>query len=203
MTKQGLLIVFSGPSGVGKDTLLHHLLEKDQRCVLSVSATTRAPRPGEVDGVDYFFISRERFGELVARGEMLEYAQYGDNLYGTPRQPVNEQLASGTNVILEIEVQGAMQIKKQHPDAVFIFVMPPDWQTLCTRLQNRGTETSDVLARRLALARAEIRRAAEYDYVLVNDHIERCVEHFSAVITAAGATARHMKQFIEEVACHA
>lgn len=207
MTKPGLLIVFSGPSGVGKDTVLRRFLERDPAggsdCALSVSATTRDPRAGEQEGVDYSFITRERFGELVARGEMLEYAQYGDNLYGTPRQAVDDQLAVGINVILEIEVQGAMQIKKLRSDAVFVFIMPPSWDCLRRRLESRGTETAESLQKRLEVAEAEMKRAGEYDYILINDDIDHCVEALHTVITAAGYSARHMRDFIEEVSSHA
>lgn len=203
MTKPGLLIVFSGPSGVGKDTLLRRFLQTRDDCVLSVSATTRTPRRDETDGVDYFFMSRERFGELAAKGEMLEYAQYGGNFYGTPRGAVDQQLAKGKNVILEIEVQGAMQIKRKRPEAVFVFVMPPDWDSLRGRLAGRGTETEETIAQRLGDARAEIFGAKEYDYIIVNDDIDRCVRALDAVITAAGCAYENMKDFIEEVSSHA
>lgn len=204
MIKPGLLIVFSGPSGVGKDTVLSGFLAKEGHgCTLSVSATTRAPRPGEEDGRHYFFLTRERFGELVARGEMLEYAQYGDNLYGTPRRAVDDRLAAGENVILEIDVQGAMQVKQLRPDAVLVFVMPPSWESLRQRLEGRGTETALSLQKRLAAAGAELRGAKQYDYVLINDNVDRCVEQLAAVIVAAGFSARHMNDFIEEVLSHA
>lgn len=203
MTKPGLLIVFSGPSGVGKDTLLQRFLPSREDCVLSVSATTRPPRPGEQDGVQYHFMSREAFQALAERGEMLEYAHYGDNFYGTPKACVDNALAEGKNVILEIEVQGAMQIRELRPDAVFVFVMPPSWEVLRRRLENRGTEDSEALAKRLAAAKAELALACEYDYVIINDNLDRCSQDLDAVITAAGYSAHHMKQWIEEVASHA
>lgn len=203
MTKAGLLIVFSGPSGVGKDTVLRYFLKQREDCVLSVSATTRDPRPGETEGVDYFYITQERFDELVARGEMLEYAQYGGNFYGTPRQAVDDQLQQGYNVILEIEVQGARQIRKLRPDAVFVFVMPPSWNCLATRLKNRGTESAEALQNRLDLARSEIQNAMDYDYILINDDVERCAKKFDAVVTAARCSSRHMQDFIREVFSHA
>lgn len=203
MTKSGLLIVFSGPSGVGKDTVLGRFLQKQPDCALSVSATTRTPRPGEMEGEDYFFLSRERFGELVARGDMLEYAQYGGNLYGTPRQAVDKQLRQGKNVILEIEVQGALQIRKQRPDAVFVFVMPPSWESLVSRLKSRGTESTQALELRLAAARCEMLKARDYDYILINDDLDRCVDRLAAVIQAAQCSVNHMKDFIEEVSSHA
>lgn len=199
MIDQGMLIVFSGPSGVGKDTVLKRLLQLESGCVLSVSATTRTPRAHEIDGQDYHFITRERFGELVARGEMLEYASYNDNLYGTPKAAVDEQLAKGHNVILEIEVNGAMAIKKLRPDAVFVFLMPPGWHCLETRLLSRGTETDDSVAKRLALAKYELSFASQYDYILINDDIEKCCQDFLAVITATRHSVRHMADFLQEV----
>lgn len=204
MTKPGLLIVLSGPSGVGKDSVLREFLAKeDAGCILSVSATTRSRRPGEVEGKDYFFLSREKFGELVVRGEMLEYAQYGDNFYGTPRNTVDMQLEKGKNVILEIEVQGAMQIKRLRPDAVFIFIMPPSWDCLEKRLKKRGTESEDSLKKRIAAAGTEILGAKDYDYIIINDTVENCSCDLAAVIRAAGFSAKNMSDFIEEVASHA
>lgn len=203
MTKQGLLIVLSGPSGVGKDTVLRRFLQRDARCVLSVSATTRPPREGEADGREYYFISRERFGELAARGEMLEYASYSDNLYGTPKSAVDSQLARGKNVILEIDVKGAMCVRELRPDAVLVFLAPPDWQTLRKRLEGRGTETAESLEQRLVLARGEMSSAGEYDYILINNDVDACCDNLSAVVTAAGYSARHMKEYIEEVLSHA
>lgn len=201
--KKGLLIVLSGPSGVGKDTVLSLYLQQEQNCTLSVSATTRAPRANEADGRDYHFISREQFGELVAKGEMLEYAQYGDNLYGTPKSVVEQQLATGKNIILEIEAQGAMQVKKLRPDAVFVFIMPPSWEALCQRLQNRGTETAESLAQRLDAAKLEMRGAKDYDYILINDDIQTCSRNLATVITAAGFSNQNMMKFVEEVSLHA
>jgi guanylate kinase len=199
MTKRGLLIVFSGPSGAGKGTVLRRFLLEDKRCVLSVSATTRQPRDGEIDGRDYHFITREKFGELVARGEMLEYATYNGNLYGTPKKAVENQLARGLSVILEIEVEGAMHIKQQRPDSVFVFLAPPDWNTLRTRLENRGSETPEDLERRLAVARNELTFAHQYDYVLVNHEVEHCCKDLSAVVTAAGHASKNMTTFLKGV----
>jgi guanylate kinase len=201
MTKRGLLIVFSGPSGVGKDTVLGRFLLEDKRCVRSVSATTREPREGEIDGRDYHFMSQEKFGELVARGEMLEYTKYGgnDHYYGTPKKAVENQLARGLNVVLKIEVEGAMDIKKQRPDAVLVFLSPPDWNTLRARLENRASETPEVLERRLATAKYELSFASQYDYVLVNHQVEHCCQDLSAVVTAAGHATKNMTTFLKGV----
>jgi guanylate kinase len=201
MTKRGLLIVFSGPSGVGKDTVLGRFLLEDKRCVRSVSATTRAPRDGEIDGRDYHFITREQFGELVARGEMLEYTNYKGNgeLYGTPKKAVDNQLARGLNVVLKIEVDGAMNIKRMRPDSVLVFLAPPDWATLRERLTRRDSESAEDLERRLATAKRELSLADQYDYVLVNHQAEHCCGDLSAVVTAAGHATKNMTTFLREV----
>ncbi|MDL2234407.1 guanylate kinase [Ruminococcaceae bacterium OttesenSCG-928-L11] len=199
MTEKGSLIVLSGPSGVGKDTVLKLFLERYPDCALSVSATTRAPRPGEIDGTDYFFISRQRFMELVEAGEMLEYAEYNGNCYGTPKAAVEARRTAGQHVILEIEVQGAMALKQRGEQAVFIFLMPPNWQTLRHRLEKRGTEAPEVIGNRLCIARDEIGQAPEYDYIVVNDDLDRCTDQLHAVIAAAGCRTENMSAFIQEV----
>jgi guanylate kinase len=184
---------------VGKDTVLGRFLLEDKRCVRSVSATTRQPREGEIDGRDYHFITREQFGELVARGEMLEYTNYSGNLYGTPKKAVENQLARGLNVVLKIEVEGAMEIKKTHPDSVLVFLSPPDWNSLRVRLEGRGSETPEDLERRIDTARRELTFADQYDYILVNHQVELCCEDFSAVVTAAGRSSKNMKTFLKGV----
>lgn len=196
---KGMLIVYSGPSGVGKGTILGPYLKEHPEAVLSVSMTTRAPRPGETDGVEYYFVTREQFEAEIAAGGLLEYAQYSGNYYGTPRRMVEEQLMQGRDVVLEIEVQGAARIRKACPDAVFIFVMPPSYETLESRLAGRGTEPPEVVRRRLEAARTELRCAAEYDYIIVNDDLEEARTRLGAVITAARCEARRMKNMIDKV----
>ena len=185
MSERGLLIVFSGPSGVGKGTVRQEIFSTpDHKFEYSVSMTTRAQRPGEVDGKDYFFRSREEFEELIRNGQMLEYAEYVGNYYGTPLTYVNETLDKGIDVFLEIEVQGALQVKKKVPDAVFIFLTPPDLNELQERLVGRGTDSEEVIAQRIELARKEIALMSEYDYAIVNDEVPLAAERVKRVIEA-------------------
>lgn len=185
MSDRGLLIVFSGPSGVGKGTVRQEIFSTpDHKFEYSVSMTTRAQRPGEVDGKDYFFRSREEFEELIRNGQMLEYAEYVGNYYGTPLTYVNETLDKGIDVFLEIEVQGAFQVKKKVPDAVFIFLTPPDLNELQERLVGRGTDSEEVIAKRIERAREEIALMSEYDYAIVNDEVPLAAERVKRVIEA-------------------
>lgn len=185
MSERGLLIVFSGPSGVGKGTVRQEIFSTpDHKFEYSVSMTTRAQRPGEVDGKDYFFRSREEFEELIRNGQMLEYAEYVGNYYGTPLTYVNETLDRGIDVFLEIEVQGALQVKKKVPDAVFIFLTPPDLNELQERLVGRGTDSEEVIAQRIERAREEIALMSEYDYAIVNDEVPLAAERVKRVIEA-------------------
>ena len=185
MSERGLLIVFSGPSGVGKGTVRQEIFSTpDHKFEYSVSMTTRAQRPGEVDGKDYFFRSREEFEELIRNGQMLEYAEYVGNYYGTPLTYVNETLDKGIDVFLEIEVQGALQVKKKVPDAVFIFLTPPDLNELEERLVGRGTDSEEVIAQRIERAREEIALMSEYDYAIVNDEVPLAAERVKSVIEA-------------------
>ena len=185
MAERGLLIVFSGPSGVGKGTVRQEIFSTpDHKFEYSVSMTTRAQRPGEVDGKDYFFRSREEFEELIRNGQMLEYAEYVGNYYGTPLTYVNETLDKGIDVFLEIEVQGALQVKKKVPDAVFIFLTPPDLNELQERLVGRGTDSEEVIAQRIERAREEIALMSEYDYAIVNDEVPLAAERVKRVIEA-------------------
>jgi len=197
MNKLGMLIVISGFSGVGKGTVVKKLIEKYQYS-LSISATTREPRPGEVDGRDYYFKSVDEFRNLIDYNGFIEWAQYVENYYGTPRKFVEDEILMGHNVILEIEVQGAMRIKEQYPDAVLIFLTAPDAKSLKSRLESRGTEEKKVIAKRLKRAYEETEDMPYYDYLVVNDDLETCVEHVNAVITAESFKTSNNKEYIEK-----
>lgn len=185
MTERGLLIVFSGPSGVGKGTVRQEIFSTpDHKFEYSVSMTTRQKRPGEVDGVDYFFRTREEFEELIKNGQMLEYAEYVENYYGTPLTYVNETLDKGIDVFLEIEVQGALQVKKKVPDGVFVFLTPPDLDELKDRLVGRGTDSEEVIRQRIERAKEEIALMREYDYAVVNDEVPLAAERVKRIIEA-------------------
>jgi guanylate kinase len=169
------LTVISGPTAVGKGTVVRYLLEHFADVHLSVSATTRAPRPGEVDGVDYFFLTEDEFKLLIETDQMLEYAVvHGKNYYGTPRQPVESAIAAGKHVILEIDIQGARQVKQVRPETKTIFIAPPTWDDLVARLRGRGTESEEEQRTRLATAKVELEAQAEFDHVVINDDVARC-----------------------------
>ncbi len=195
---RGLLIVVSAPSGCGKGTLLAEIL-KDKDYYYSVSATTRSPREGEVDGVNYHFATREEFEDLIKSDGMLEYAQYCGNYYGTPKKEVEKKLSEGKNVILEIEVQGAMQVKEIAPEGVFVFILPPSVSELKKRLLKRGTEEISVIEKRVSEAVGEIKYAEKYDYVIVNDDLSKAVDDFKMVISAEKMRTKNSKEIIDEV----
>ena len=182
MSEKGLLIILSAPSGCGKSTVVKRLLESRENIKFSVSATTRQPREGEVDGVDYYFIDRDRFMAMVENGEFLEHAEYVDNCYGTPKAAVERELAAGNDVILDIETQGAFQVRALCPDALMVFLLPPSFEELEKRLVLRGKDSMDVIQHRLEVARRECAKADQYDYRIVNDDVERAVKEFAAVI---------------------
>ena len=182
MDKQGILVVLSGFSGAGKGTIMKALLERHDDYALSISATTRKPRAGEVEGREYFFVSKEQFLSMVEEDALIEHAQYVDNYYGTPKRYVEEQRAAGKDVILEIEIQGALKIKEKFPDALLIFVMPPDAAELERRLTGRGTESPEAVRARLKRAAEEAVGVEAYDYILVNDQLDTCVEELHQMI---------------------
>ena len=183
MNQQGILVVVSGFSGAGKGTLMKELLKRYDNYALSVSATTRQPREGEKDGEDYFFVNREYFQQMIEEGRLVEYAQYVNHYYGTPRDYVEKKMAEGKDVILEIEIQGALKVKKRFPDALLIFVTPPSAGELRRRLVGRGTETMEVINARLRRAAEEASGMEAYDYLLINDEIDACVEQMHQLIT--------------------
>lgn len=197
--ERGVLVVFSGPSGCGKGTVLKRAMEKNENIFLSVSATTRAPRSEDTDGVTYHFITKEQFQKLIAEGGMLEYAEYCGNYYGTPRKAVLDRLEAGYDVVLEIEVQGALQVKEKFPEAVMIFLLPPSIEELARRLTDRRTEDDGTIRKRMKTAIGEMKLAPQYDYVLINDSIEETAERFAAIISAERSKASRMKERICEV----
>lgn len=194
-----MLIVVSGFAGTGKGTLMKLLVDKYDDYVLSVSATTRNPRPGEIEGVHYFYVSKEKFEDMIGNDELLEYAQYVGNYYGTPRAFVEEKCNEGKNVILEIEIQGALKIKEKFPEAVLLFVVPPSAKELKRRLVGRGTETPEVIDKRLNRAVIESEGIDKYDFLIVNDNLDECVSRINSIIMAASYTPGRNKQFIGQI----
>ncbi len=178
----GKLIVLTGPSGVGKGTLLRSLLQRHPELYLSISATTRLPRPGEVDGRDYYFVSRSQFEQMIAQSQLLEWAEYTGNYYGTPRQPVENQIRQGKLVVLEIELKGARQVRQTVPEALQIFIMPPSVSELERRIRNRGQDSEAAIARRLARAREEINAANEFDIQIVNDNFDEALARIETAL---------------------
>ena len=199
MEQRGILMVLSGFSGAGKGTLVKALLKKYNDYALSISMTTRAPREGERDGVEYFFSTREKFEETIVNNGLIEYALYCGNYYGTPRAYVEEQMAAGKNVILEIEIQGALKIKEKFPESLLIFVTPPGAEELKRRLEGRGTESADVIAQRLARATEESEGIEAYDYIVVNDDLDTCVDEVHRLVEAARRAPVRCQEFIKEI----
>jgi guanylate kinase len=198
MTNRGILIIISGFSGAGKGTLVKALVEKyDYK--LSISATTRAPRPGEVHGKEYFFLTREEFESMIEDNRLIEWAEYVGNYYGTPKAYVEEQLEKGNHVILEIEIQGALKVKEQCPEAVLLFVTPPSAKVLKERLVGRGTESMDTINKRLSRAAKEAEYMSAYDYIIVNDELEACVEKTNAIIESETDRTLYRQDLIEEL----
>ena len=198
MNDTGILIILSGFAGSGKGTIIKELLSRYDNYALSVSATTRAPREGEEEGVHYFFKTEEDFKEMIARGELLEYANYVGNYYGTPREYVKQQLLAGKDVILEIETEGALNIKREYPDAVLVFVMPPSVEEIHRRLLHRGTETEEIIEKRMKKAGFEITVVDRYDYLMVNDVLEESVELFNSIVKSQHMAVSRNRDYIED-----
>lgn len=201
MTQQGILIVLSGPSGAGKGTICKELLRSYPNLHYSVSATTRAARAGEVHGTNYWFVSQEEFQEMIAKDDLLEWANVYGNCYGTPRQYVMKLLNDGKDVILEIDTQGAMQIKDKFPEGVFIYIIPPSLNELANRIYKRGTDSLESIKTRLSCATFEIDCAQHYNYVVVNDLVEEAVRKISAIITAEKCNAKRNTLLVNDVCC--
>lgn len=197
--KKGILIVVSGFSGAGKGTLMKKLMQDYDNYALSISATTRQPRVGEEDGREYFFRTKEEFEKMIARDELIEYARYVENYYGTPKQYVMEQLEAGKDVILEIEIQGALKVKERFPDTLLLFVTPPSAEELRRRLIGRGTETMDVIESRLARAVEESEYMDQYDYLVVNDDLDVCVSEMHAIIQSEHRRSSRNGEFIQKM----
>jgi len=183
----GKLIVFTGPSGVGKGTLLRSLLRRHPELYFSISVTTRAPRPGEVDGKHYYFVTRPQFEQMVAAGELLEWAEFAGNYYGTPRRAVEQQIQQGRWVVLEIELEGARQIRQTFPNALRIFILPPSLQELENRLRDRAQDSEQAILRRLKRAEAELEAADEFDFQVVNDNLEKALDRLEAALFSPAA----------------
>ena len=196
---KGILFVVSAPAGCGKDTILEKALSGDINLTYSVSATTRAMRAGETEGVSYSFKTREEFEKMIEDGELLEHTEYCGNYYGTPKRTVEEILNSGRNVVLKIEIEGAGNVKRMLPEAVLIFILPPSMQELSRRLHNRGTEDEETIAKRLKQAETEIARAYDYDYIIVNGDLDTAVNDFVSIIKAEGFKTERNRELISKI----
>lgn len=199
--RQGCLIVISGPSGTGKGTVCQRLLAEYPEIAYSVSATTRAPRKGEVDGKNYYFLTKDVFEKMIDDGELLEWAEVYGNYYGTPLKKIQEKLAAGQDILLEIDTQGAMAVKEKFPEGIYIFILPPSLKELEQRIRGRGTETEEVIERRLAAACAEIEVGRKYKYVVVNDHVKKAVETVAAILTAEHCKTEANLTIIDKLTC--
>jgi guanylate kinase len=199
MTEKGKLIVVSGPSGAGKSTVIARVMKDDSDIAFSVSATTRAPRKGEVEGRDYYFVDRAFFEKMIENAELLEHAQYVGDYYGTPKLPVFENIEGGKSVIFDVEVQGAAQIKLKCPEAVLIFIIPSDFSQIEKRLRGRNTDSEEKIARRIETARREYAMAEKYDYIVINDDPDTAANEMKAIITAEKCRASYRKKYLNEV----
>ena len=198
MNEKGKLIVISGPSGAGKSSVVNRAIQGREDMCFSTSVTTRDPRPGEIDGKDYFFITPERFRDMVKNNELLEHAEYVAHSYGTPRAFVEQRMGEGFNVILDIEVQGARQVKEKMPEAILVFILPPSMQELRRRLEKRGTDSAEVIDARLLRAREELKEAPLYDYVIINDDLDVAAKEFAAILAAEHCRYEHRRELIEQ-----
>ncbi len=199
MDNGGILIILSAPSGTGKDTVLNRLTENRDDIKVSVSMTTRTRRQGEIDGIHYYFVERDYFQKKIDENKMLEFAEYAGNFYGTPKEPVDDMLSNGKAAILKIEVQGAEKIKRLYPDVISIFLMPPSIRVLEERLRARNTEDEETINHRLVIAREEMKKAPEYDYVVVNDTVENAVSGIETIINSEKLKTARNKKFLSEV----
>ena len=199
MNHQGILVVVSGFSGAGKGTLMKELLKRYDNYALSISATTRAPREGETDGKEYFFVTKEQFEKMRDERKLVEYAQYVNNYYGTPKEYVEQKMAEGKDVILEIEIQGALKVKEKYPDTLLMFVTPPSAQVLKDRLVGRGTETAEVIDSRMKRDVEESQGVEKYDYLVINDDLERCAKEMHSIIQGEHDRVSRNADFIDDI----
>ena len=199
MNHQGILVVVSGFSGAGKGTLMKELLKRYDNYALSISATTRTPREGEKDGQEYFFVTKEQFEKMRDERKLVEYAQYVNNYYGTPKEYVEQKMAEGKDVILEIEIQGALKVKEKYPDTLLMFVTPPSAQVLKDRLVGRGTETAEVIDSRMKRAVEESQGVEKYDYLVINDDLERCAKEMHSIIQGEHDRVSRNADFIDDI----
>jgi guanylate kinase len=199
MARQGILIVLSGPSGTGKGTICKELLQNYPELHYSISATTRAPRAAEIDGVNYWFTLKDAFEDMVKKGELLEWAEVYGNYYGTPRRYVDDMLQSGKDVVLEIDTQGAMKVKANFPQGVYIYIVPPSIQELASRIQKRGSESPDAIKKRLSCVHDELSFAYQYNYIVVNDEVAKATEKIAAIIKAEKCSIERSADLIEAI----